>query len=67
MTGRKLSNVRRFPFRSVGAVLICRDRDGSWLVLHGEHGWSHTSLRAASADAAWLGANTGLPIRRLSS
>jgi hypothetical protein len=35
----------------------------SWLVLLGEQGWLHGDYGDAFADAQWLSANGGLPIR----
>lgn len=56
-------NVIRFPLRRVGAIIVCQDRDGDWLTLVNDHGWSHGSFAAAYAEAAWLSANYNLPIR----
>ena len=56
--------VLRFPLRRVGAILICRERNGGgWLVLHGSNGWLHGDRDGARADAIWLARNLGCPIR----
>lgn len=53
--------------RNVIWLMPSRDDPGAWLVLHGSYGWLHGSSAAADDDAAWLSANTGLPIRTVSS
>jgi len=59
-----VSAIIRFPPRSVGAVIICRDSDG-WLAIAGEHGWLFGSIAEARAEARWLSRNLNLPIREL--
>jgi hypothetical protein len=56
----------RFPPRPIGAVLICRERNGDgWLTIVGDHGWLFGSVTDARAEARWLSRNLGLPIREL--
>jgi hypothetical protein len=56
----------RFPPRSIGAVLICRERDGDgWITIVGSHGWVFGTRADAIAEAHWLSRNLGLPIREL--
>jgi hypothetical protein len=56
----------RFPPRRIGAVIVCRERNGDgWLTLAGPHGWLHGDLDAARAEARWLARNLGLPIREM--
>jgi hypothetical protein len=59
---RRLMNVERFPPRRAAVVWLLLDRDG-WLVIGGDHGWSHGSYHSALADAEWTARNLGLPIR----
>jgi hypothetical protein len=56
--------VRYFPPRHLRAIWILPLAESGWLVLHGSRGWLHGDYAAAIDDAAWLAANTGLPIRR---
>jgi hypothetical protein len=57
----------RFPPRRIGAVIICRARDGGWLTLAGAHAWLFGSLADARAEARWLAHNLGFPIREVLS
>jgi hypothetical protein len=57
--------VIRFPLRRLGTILICRERGGGWLVLHGSNGWLHGDRDGARADAAWLARNLSLPVQEL--
>jgi hypothetical protein len=54
--------IERFPMRRALCVWLLREY-GEWVVIAHEHGWSHSSYAAALADARWLAANLGLPIR----
>jgi hypothetical protein len=58
-----LSQLIRFPPRRVRAVIICRERDGGWLVIAGAHGWLFGDRAEAFAEALWLADNLGLPIQ----
>jgi hypothetical protein len=61
--GRAVDTVIRFPLRRLGAVLICRERDGDgWSVLHGSNGWLHGSRDDAMADAAAIAAAHGVRV-----
>jgi hypothetical protein len=58
----------RFPPRSIGAVIICRERDGpGWLTLAGAYGWLFGSLADAREEGRWLSHNLNLPIVECSS
>ena len=52
-----------FPPRRFFAIRVLQGA-GEWLVLAGPHGWLHGDERSAIAEAKWLAANFGLPIRR---
>jgi hypothetical protein len=54
--------VIRFPGRHIACVWLLREGVG-FLVLARGHGWLHGSRSEAIADAQWLAANLGLPIR----
>jgi hypothetical protein len=56
--------VVRFPPRRLRAIWILPLAESGWLVLCGAHGWLHGNYRDAIADARWLAANSGLPVRR---
>jgi hypothetical protein len=56
----------RFPPRSVGAVVVCKERNSDgWLTIAGAHGWLFGSMAEARAEARWLSLNLGIPIREL--
>jgi hypothetical protein len=56
--------IRRFPPRRMGAVFICKERDGSgWLAIAGAHAWLFGLRDQAVAAARWLARNLGFPIR----
>lgn len=56
--------VVRFPTRRAVCVWLLRETSsGAWLVLAREHGWLHGDFNSALADARWLAASLGLPIR----
>jgi hypothetical protein len=58
------ANVFRFPPRHSAVIWIVEERDGDgWLALAGAHAWLFGSRSAALAEARWLAANLGLPIR----
>jgi hypothetical protein len=57
------ASVVRFPQRRAQAIWIVPGRDDPWIVLAGEHGWSHGDHHSAITDAEWLARNFGLPIR----
>ena len=50
-----------FPRRRVAVIRLQRDDDG-WLVVARQHGWLHSDLASARADAAWLSYNLDLPV-----
>jgi hypothetical protein len=50
----------------IDAVLICRARDGGWLVLSGAHGWLCGSRADARREAHWLALNLNLVVREIS-
>jgi hypothetical protein len=54
--------VERFPMRHASVIWILRECSG-WLVLVRNHGWLHSNLWDAIADAQRMSANCGLPIR----
>jgi hypothetical protein len=55
----------RFPARRTTCIWIMGpEAEGGWLVLAGEHGWSHGDYDAARDEARWMARNLGLPIRR---
>ena len=54
--------IERFPMRRAACIWVLLDCDG-WLVLAGDHGWSHGSYTAAIADASWHSQNRAMPIR----
>jgi hypothetical protein len=56
--------IERFPMRHAACVWLLAEDEGKWLVLAGEHGWSHGDYDAARDDARWMARNLGLPIRR---
>jgi hypothetical protein len=48
----------------MAAVFICKERNGSgWLAIAGAHAWLFGSHDQAVAEARWLAANLGFPIR----
>jgi hypothetical protein len=53
----------RFPARRSRCIWIFPE-DGTWIVLHGNHGWLFADFGAAVDEAHWLSENSGLPIRR---
>jgi hypothetical protein len=55
--------VIRFPGRRSRVIWVFTEAEGEWLVLAGEHGWLHGDIADAHANACWLAANCGLPIR----
>jgi hypothetical protein len=58
------ATVIRFPPRRMAAVFICKERNGSgWLAIAGAHAWLFGSHDQAVAEARWLAANLGFPIR----
>jgi hypothetical protein len=57
------ASILRFLPRRAQAIWIVPGRDDPWIVLAGEHGWSHGDHRSAAADAEWLAHNFGLSIR----
>lgn len=58
-----MSTILRFPLRRAHAIFVSSDQEGGWLVLVHGHGWLHGDRAGALADAIWLSANLGIPIR----
>jgi hypothetical protein len=58
--------ILRFPPRSIGVIIICKERDDKgWITLAGAHGWLFGSLADARVEARWLARNLDLPIREI--
>jgi hypothetical protein len=45
------------------AIVVHHDERDGWYVVRGSHGWIHSDVASAWADAAWLSNNLGFPIR----
>jgi hypothetical protein len=56
-------SVLRFPPRRSRAVWVFPGTDDPWWVIAGSYGWIHGDVASAWADAEWLSANLGFPIR----
>jgi hypothetical protein len=59
--GRGMTVVVRLPSRRQ-AIFVLKDDDGLLVLAPNDHGWLHSDLDAAYADATWLSRNFGLPI-----
>jgi hypothetical protein len=53
----------RFAIPRSRAVWVFPGDDYPWWVVAGSHGWIHSDVASAWADARWLSDNLGYPIR----
>jgi hypothetical protein len=59
-------SIIRFPARNAAAIFVAKAAEGGWLVLARGHGWLHSDVQSALADAQWLSENLSLPLRETS-
>jgi hypothetical protein len=51
------ASVARFPSHRSRAVWVFPGDDDPWWVVAGSHGWIHSDVKSAWADAQWLSDN----------
>jgi hypothetical protein len=44
-------------------IVVQWDADDGWYVVRGSHGWIHSDVASAWADAQWLADNLAIPVR----